>query len=116
MQKEKFLIEDQILEFNNEVLIRNKTLQDCSISNGSILNLIFDESKCTIHIDVIELRGKLHELNVMKYDTVENVKKKIAHPVNRQRLCFKGKKLEKDCCIHHYGIVNNSHLQLVLIL
>lgn len=76
MQKEKFLIEDQILEFNNEVLIGNKTLQDCSISNGSILNLIFDERKCTIHIDVIELRGKFHELNVMKYDTVENVKKK----------------------------------------
>lgn len=60
------------------------------------------------------------QLEVDPSDTVSKVKQKIKNgkgiPVIRQHLYFKGKQLNNDKALSHYGIKSESTLHLVLIL
>ena len=53
-------------------------------------------------------------------DSIRNVKRNIhqsyQYPPDRQRLVFKGKRLEDDCSLSDYNIQNGSVLHLVLRL
>lgn len=121
MSKEKYLIEDQILTFNEQLLNDDQTLNDCSISKGSVLLLNFDDKsmiqisiKCHFSAPTIDIT------NISKYAKVTHLKEIIYNlreiPINQQRIVFNTKTLDDYLGIHQYGIKNDSTLTLILRL
>lgn len=120
----KFKIQDkegipphhQKLIFDSRELDDGKTVADCNIQNESTILLVLGV-RDIMQILVKTSKGKCITLEVISYNTIENVKTKIhgieGTPPDRQRLVFGDKQLEDGKTVADYSIQNESTIHLV---
>jgi ubiquitin C len=114
-------VDEQTLALLNgkDVLLNPQTLADCGIQNGSVLQL-----STGMKIDVKDWNGKKFTLDVIREDTIAQVKEKIkekeGHPIHRQFLLFGGTFLDNDkkslaqCGIQHKSLVNVDRMKIYI--
>ncbi|GAB2242194.1 hypothetical protein Droror1_Dr00018969 [Drosera rotundifolia] len=100
----------QRLIFSGKQMEDGKTLADYYIQKETTLLLLF-RLRGGMKISAKSFSGQTIALEVESSDTVENVKAKIQ---DQQKLIFDQRELKDDKTLAHYGIQDNSTLDLVL--
>lgn len=111
-------IDQQLLTFHDQELEDGRTLSDYDIQRESTLHLALTDSGGVMQIHVKMMTGQAMTLDVVREDTIENVKKKILDargvPVDQQYLIYHWKKLTNDLSLKDYHIDRESTLYLIV--
>ena len=98
--KEGYAKDQLVLLFNGRNLPENRTLNDCGITNHSIIHIMLTPNQQRMHLFVKTLTGQTFILYPMSTMTVREVKEDIQRkegiPVTQQNLVFEGQPLEDD--------------------
>ena len=116
-KKVSILPEYQRLVFNGKQVEDSKTLNECKVTNNSIILLTHGE----MHLFVKTLTDKTIHLNVDSSHTAYEIKVIMicmgeGIPPKQQRLIHAGKQLADDRTMESYGIKEHSTIHLVLRL
>ena len=119
--KDKFRIPyaSQILNLESEELEDTCSLSDYKIQSECCLWLNLKDWKVyEFEVGVRMWTGKLTNLHVNPFDSIEHVKTRIQDkegiPTDQQRLCFADKVLEDDGTLYGYRIYHKSILHLAV--
>ena len=116
-KKVSILPEYQGLVFNGKQLEDNKTLNECKVTNNSIILLQVKLTHGEMPLFVKILTGKTIHLNVDSSHTVYEIKVMIymgeGIPPKQQMLIHAGKQLAGDRTMESYGIKEHSTIHLV---
>ena len=108
--------EDQVLEFEEEDLEDEKTLQHYNISDNCTLKLIYTDYPIYIKL----LSGEYIIIYVYPLDIIENLKVKVEEqkgiPPEQQHFYFFGHKLENEKTVHDYSITRESTIIMMLYI
>lgn len=108
--KEGHAKDQLVLLFNGRNLPENRTLNDCGITNNSIIHLMLTPNHQRMHLFVKTLTGQTFILYPVSTMTVREVKEDIQRkegiPSTQQNLVFEGQPLEDD------KTLKDSHLPL----
>ena len=119
-KKVSILPEHQGLVFNGKQLEDNKTLNECKVTNNSIVLLQVKLTHGEMPIFVKTLTDKTVHLSVDPSHTVYETKMMFCMgegiPPEQQRLLHAGKQLADDRTMESYGIREHSIIHLVLRL
>ena len=120
-KKVSILPEYQGLVFNGKQLEDSKTLNECKVSNNSIILLQVKLTHGEMPLFVKTETGKTIHLNVDSSHTVYEIKVMMVCmgeriPPKLQRLIHAGKQLEDGRTMESYGIKEHSTIHLVLPL
>ena len=121
-KKVSILPEYQGLVFNGKQLEDSKTLNECKVTNNSIILLQVKLTHGEMPLFVKILTGKTIHLNVDSSHTVYEIKIVVmicmgeGIPPKQQRLIHAGKQLADDRTMESYGIKEHSTIHLVLRL
>ena len=110
-------IDQQVLIFNG-VLEDDKTLNDCRISDGSTLVLIYLDAHLKIQISIKNSRNQITFYDCLASDKIKSLKEKIETKegitADCQKLMFFGELLVESKVLNDYRIQNGSIIELVL--
>lgn len=107
------------LFYNCQLLEDEKTIQDYSISDESVLKMSL-QMPVNMFICVKALKGEKIIIDVQPIEKIESVREKIQKilkiPVDQQMLVFDGKQLENGHTLYDYSIINESIILMIPIV
>lgn len=107
------------LFYNGQLLEDEKTIQDYSISDESVLKMSL-QMPVNMFICVKALKGEKIIIDVQPIEKIESVREKIQKilkiPVDQQMLVFDGKQLENGHTLYDYSIINESIILMIPIV